>query len=126
MVVIPRSNRATRWLGTQGRRVNRLPVVIRVSAAVLLLAVSSLAGLAIAGSPSPSAADNSSSALVSNRLGNVGLPRFFGPKGTKPLAPATNRPAPAPPSVANAAPLGSHEVFGFAPYWMLGSSWGST
>jgi spore germination protein YaaH len=125
MVVIPRSNRATRWLGTQSRRVNRLPVVIRVSGAVLLLAVSSLAGLAIAGSPSPSAADNSSSALVSNRLGNVGLPRFFGPKhGTKPLAPATNRPAPAPPSVANAAPLGSHEVFGFAPYWMLGSSSG--
>lgn len=35
------------------------------------------------------------------------------------LAPATKAPAPAPASLANAAPLARHEVFGFVPYWML-------
>jgi len=35
------------------------------------------------------------------------------------LAPATKPPAPAPPQLADSAPLASHEVFGFVPYWML-------
>lgn len=38
------------------------------------------------------------------------------------LPPATKPPAPAPPSLADAPPLSSHEVFGFAPYWLLPSS----
>jgi len=38
------------------------------------------------------------------------------------LPPATSAPAPAPPSVAAAAPLQSHEVFGYAPYWTLPSA----
>ena len=37
---------------------------------------------------------------------------------------ATTPPAPAPPSLADAAPLRPHEVFGFAPYWTLPSSGG--
>jgi hypothetical protein len=41
-----------------------------------------------------------------------------------PLAAATTTPAPAPPSLANAAPLSRHEVFGFAPYWTLNQSAG--
>ena len=41
-----------------------------------------------------------------------------------PLAAATTTPAPAPPSLANAAPLSPHEVFGFAPYWTLNQSAG--
>jgi len=40
------------------------------------------------------------------------------------LPAATSPPAPAPPSLAGAAPLRSHEVFGFAPYWTLGQSSG--
>ena len=32
---------------------------------------------------------------------------------------ATTPPAPLPPNIANAAPLGSHEVFAFLPYWQL-------
>jgi hypothetical protein len=47
--------------------------------------------------------------------------------GASPLAkllPATAPPAPAPPSLANAAPLRAHEVFGFAPYWTLSQSGG--
>jgi hypothetical protein len=40
------------------------------------------------------------------------------------LLPATAPPAPAPPTLANAAPLRPHEVFGFAPYWTLSQSGG--
>ncbi len=40
------------------------------------------------------------------------------------LPPATTPPAPAPPSLAGAPALQSHEVFGFAPYWTLPSSAG--
>jgi hypothetical protein len=36
-----------------------------------------------------------------------------------PLPAATSAPAPAPPSLSGAAPLQSHEVFGYAPYWTL-------
>ncbi len=35
------------------------------------------------------------------------------------LAPATSMPAPAPPTLAGAAPMRPHEVFGYAPYWTL-------
>jgi hypothetical protein len=35
---------------------------------------------------------------------------------------ATIKPAPAPPSVAGSAPLQSHEIFGYAPYWTLPES----
>ncbi len=40
------------------------------------------------------------------------------------LPAATAAPAPAPPTVANQAPLTPHEVFGFAPYWTLPQSTG--
>ena len=40
------------------------------------------------------------------------------------LPAATSAPAPAPPAVATAAPLQSHEVFGYAPYWTLPQSSG--
>jgi hypothetical protein len=40
------------------------------------------------------------------------------------LAPASAPPTPAPPSLANAAPLRAHEIFGFAPYWTLSQSAG--
>ena len=40
------------------------------------------------------------------------------------LAAATTAPAPAPPSLVNSAPLQSHEIFGYAPYWTLPQSSG--
>ncbi len=40
------------------------------------------------------------------------------------LPAATTAPAPAPPSLAGAPPLQSHEVFGYAPYWTLPQSSG--
>ncbi|HEY2565932.1 MAG TPA: glycosyl hydrolase family 18 protein [Acidimicrobiales bacterium] len=45
-------------------------------------------------------------------------------RSTPTLTPATAAPLPAPTSVADAAPLRPHEVFGFAPYWTLSSSSG--
>ena len=38
------------------------------------------------------------------------------------LAAATSAPLPTPPSLAGAAPIQSHEVFGYAPYWTLPQS----
>ncbi|HEX4244351.1 MAG TPA: hypothetical protein VHY77_02200 [Acidimicrobiales bacterium] len=120
-----RVNQAARWMRRQFHRMNQLPARIRVAALVLVLAFSSLIGLSLSGVTSSSADSQNPGSLVSNRVGNDQLPRFFAPKhATKPLPKASSTPAPAPPSVANAAPLGSHEVFGFAPYWMLGSSSG--
>jgi len=44
---------------------------------------------------------------------------------TTPVLPAaTSTPAPAPPSLAGSAPLQSHEIFGYAPYWTLPQSSG--
>ncbi len=43
---------------------------------------------------------------------------------TADLAAATSTPAPAPPSLAGAPPLQSHEIFGYAPYWTLPQSSG--
>ncbi len=43
---------------------------------------------------------------------------------TAALPTATAPPAPSPPSLASAAPLRPHEVFGFAPYWTLDQSAG--
>lgn len=40
------------------------------------------------------------------------------------LPAASSVPAPAPPSLAGAAPLQSHEIFGYAPYWTLPESSG--
>ena len=40
------------------------------------------------------------------------------------LPAATSTPAPAPPSLAGSAPLQSHEIFGYAPYWTLPQSTG--
>ncbi len=45
-------------------------------------------------------------------------------RGSVSLPAATAPPEPAPPSLANAAPLQSHEIFAFAPYWTLNQSGG--
>jgi hypothetical protein len=124
MAMKPLWSRATGWFGAQVRRANQLPAPVRIVGAVLVLVLSSLAGLALSGAAG-SGVDHSPGSLVSNHFGKAQLPRFLGTKHpTKPLSKATAQPEAAPPSVANAAPLGSHEVFGFAPYWMLGSSSG--
>ena len=59
------------------------------------------------------------------RRGNSRLPSVpDGGAGVR-LAPASVPATPAPPSLANAAPLRAHEIFGFAPYWTLARALGS-
>ncbi len=96
-------------------------------AGVLVLGVTTLFTLAdqqLPQTPWPAFAADSP-ALLGN---GSSLARLMAPKDYKAhaaaLRPAATAPAPAPPSLANAAPLASHEVFGFAPYWTLDESSG--
>jgi spore germination protein YaaH len=54
--------------------------------------------------------------------GTPSLTPLVPPAATATLPAAVAPPAPAPPTLAGAAPLRPHEVFGFAPYWTLGQS----
>jgi Glycosyl hydrolases family 18 len=72
--------------------------------------------------------DSSKPAYGQVQAGSGGNSRLFsglpGTGAAVKLAPANAPPAPAPPSLANAAPLRAHETFGFAPYWTLSQSAG--
>ncbi len=99
-----------------------------VSAACILLAA--VAGsLALAGgpghAPSSAFADPHAAAPTGNALlQQAEASNFSAHQASLALPAATAPPAPAPPSLADAAPLKSHEVFGFAPYWTLADSSG--
>src|SRR6202044_3064811 len=60
----------------------------------------------------------------SNTQTNAAAVSLSGASPAVKLLPATAPPAPAPTTLANAAPLRPHEVFGFAPYWTLPQSAG--
>jgi Glycosyl hydrolases family 18 len=62
--------------------------------------------------------------VQSEGRGNSRLPSVPDAGAGVKLAPASAPPTPAPPSLANAAPLRAHEIFGFAPYWTLSQSAG--
>ena len=93
----------------------RLAAVVAVAAAVVLLVGGALVG--VVGPSSPVA--HQSSAAAAGVSGNRTQIRSHPSLN---LAPATSAPAPAPPSVAAAPPVQSHEVFGYAPYWTLPQS----
>jgi spore germination protein YaaH len=91
---------------------------------VVPIAVGLLALLLLAGSTSTSfgssaggAQDHPASAV---NHGNGAQAALAHPTSNLPAA--TSAPAPAPPSLAAAAPLSSHEIFGYAPYWTLSQS----
>ncbi len=96
----------------------------------LLVAVS-LGVVVIPGGPKGSAHSLSSwkaSPVALGGLDGSAMAKMIGAlpgSGAAPALPeATAPPAPAPPSLADAAPLRPHEVFGFAPYWTLDQSSG--
>ena len=90
-----------------------------VVGAVLILGMAS--GVALTAIPGT----NGSALAANHTLFQLGNAQFRPPdRSTPPLPPATAAPLPAPTSVADAAPLRPHEVFGFAPYWTLSSSSG--
>jgi hypothetical protein len=93
------------------------------------IAVGLLAMVLLAGSAS---ASFNASAGGANHGAGSGEQAFHGGNGAQAaLAPPTSNlpaasaaPAPAPPSLAGSAPLQSHEIFGYAPYWTLPESSG--
>jgi hypothetical protein len=90
-----------------------------------LLAVALVAGGATASlaTPGASAANrHPSHAHLPGLSGNI-FQATAAPAVTN-LPAATATPAPAPPSLASSAPLQSHEIFGYAPYWTLPESSG--
>ncbi len=92
------------------------------------LILSAAASAALAAHHSNAAALGSRSHAAADPLLGVDTPEVahvFGQgRHVGHLPAATAPPAPAPPSLADAAPLRPHEVFGFAPYWTLPSSGG--
>jgi len=101
-----------------------------LAAGLAFLVVISLVGPALLGGHgSPRARATWSGSLASlSGFGGSAMAKMVGalPGSANPpvLPKATTPPAPAPPSLATAAPLRPHEVFGFAPYWTLDQSSG--
>ena len=88
-----------------------------------------LAGIMAAGSAAAFQPDGPASHRTKDVVGPLapdnpqteGLQNALAPSVAKSfkLAPATRKPPPAPPALADQPGLESHEVFGFAPYWTL-------
>jgi len=110
---------------------SRRPRPLASALAALTVVTAALAALVLVG-PIASGAPQSSPPLTvphSGHLDTSSMGRIAASLRalmTKPLdlPAATAAPVPAPPSLANAAPLSPHEVFGFAPYWELPVSGG--
>jgi hypothetical protein len=100
--------------GHGGRRVG--PIVVGLLALVLLAGSGRAFGTAAGGvtdRPAPVHPLSVGNGLQASRV-----------QTTVNLPAATSTPAPAPPSLAGEAPLQSHEIFGYAPYWTLPQSAG--
>jgi hypothetical protein len=106
-------------------------IKISVAASGLVLAAMASLGVVMSlGSTAPASYRAPESSSVSPAGGNAQLlgqapgPGQAGTSAAVSLPTATAAPTPAPPSLADAAPLRPHEVFGFAPYWTLSQSAG--
>ena len=107
-----------------GRVMARHRAVVLFACLALVIAVAA-SGLSSSPDPATKAAASGSGNDVFGHLGLSALARAgMAEHRAVHLPPATARPEPAPPSVADAPPLKPHEVFGFAPYWTLPQSTG--
>jgi Glycosyl hydrolases family 18 len=103
------------WIRTLRLRSVATIVIILVAAGTSVGA----AAYGLGSHPSPSGGSHPAAAhLASNAEGNAGAV----PSHTASLPAASSTPNALPPSVASAAPLSSHEIFAFAPYWSLSQS----
>ena len=84
--------------------------------ALVLLVGGVMAGIIAVGSTAPAAGRTSG---ASNSSIMAHMARQYSAEKLIDLPAATTTPAPAPPSLAGAPVLKSHELFGFAPYWTL-------
>ncbi len=97
------------------RRMSAAAVAAAIVVTVVVL-VTSLVATSAGGPHGPSAAAATSGSQANRADG-------FAHRVAR-LPAATSTPEPAPPSLADSAPLQSHEVFGYAPYWTLPQSSG--
>lgn len=116
----------SRYRSRVARRVARIVRPRRTVAAVAVVMTIVLAsGIAYQVARQGPSASDPSRHVAREAAGNAALLKDSAATAlTTPLAAATTTPAAAPPSLANAAPLRPHEVFGFAPYWTLNQSAG--
>ena len=100
-------------------RVRVSPVVACLTALALVVGGATvstvLTGGAGAATPQTAGGGQGRSVSIMNRMAQD----FAGSASVNALPAASAPPAPAPPSLANAPALRSHEIFGFAPYWAL-------
>jgi hypothetical protein len=110
---------ATASTGRWGRRPvpGRLAAASAAVAAVVLVVVGLVVSI-VAPSATASHQNNAYAAPATGNRAQAAIHRIGH------LRPATSVPAPAPPVLAASAPLQSHEVFGYAPYWTLPQSSG--
>jgi len=108
------TRRARHWRAV-GLRERLAPLGTGVGALVLLVG-GALAGTIAVGSTAPAAGRTSG---ASNSSIMARMAHQYGAEKLIDLPAATTPPAPAPPSLAGAPALKSHEIFGFAPYWTL-------
>jgi hypothetical protein len=106
---VPRSRRARR-IGAAVGAATVFAMVIALIASFVATSASASHRPAAAAAPSASATSGNRSEASTHRGSHLRV--------------ATSAPAPAPPAVADSAPLQSHEVFGYAPYWTLPQSSG--
>jgi len=105
--------------GPGHRRVG--PIVIGLLALVLLAGSGRGFESAAAGGASPASGSASAQTHVGDAGNGLQASRV---QATVSLPAATSTPEPAPPALASSAPLQSHEIFGYAPYWTLPQSGG--
>jgi hypothetical protein len=97
--------------------------VAPVAAVLLVVAVIAGGATASLGATAAPAAPHHRSPFVAAPVIGNDVQATAAP-GTSDLPAATAAPEPAPPALASSAPLQSHEIFGYAPYWTLPESSG--
>jgi hypothetical protein len=116
-----------RWRARDGGRTEGGPYHDPGRRRVVPIVVGLLAMALVAGSTSSSFVSSAGSAPrvhLATEVTNSGNSSQALSHRSADLAPATSKPAPAPPSLAGSPPLHSHEIFGYAPYWTLPQSSG--
>ena len=106
------------WQWVRSLRLRSVATIIIILVAAGTSVGAAAYGLGDHGSTASPGVHPAAAHLDANAEGNAGVV----PSHTTSLPPASSTPNALPPSVASAAPLSSHEIFAFAPYWALSQS----
>jgi spore germination protein YaaH len=103
------------WRPRHGRVLKVRPAYACIGAAVLITGGATFGTFQTGGAQAASPTTGGGSVSIMSRMA-----KEFATRARAVVLPAaTTAPAPAPPSLAGAPALKSHEIFGFAPYWTL-------